>query len=142
MSSTAGESNALASTTMVDFYQRVGNKKQNDSDSVKLSKWLTLGWGVLAIIFALSAQLVENLIEAVNILGSVFYGTILGVFLTAFFLKSVKAKAVLIGIVIAQLSVVLCFVFLSDYIGYLWFNVVGCMLVILVSSVIASFQKE
>lgn len=142
MSSTAGEINALASTTMVDFYQRVGNKKQNDSDSVKLSKWLTLGWGVLAIIFALSAQLVENLIEAVNILGSVFYGTILGVFLTAFFLKSVKAKAVLIGIVIAQLSVVLCFVFLSDYIGYLWFNVVGCMLVILVSSVIASFQKE
>ncbi len=142
MSSTAGEINALASTTMIDFYQRLGNKKQNDSDSVKLSKWLTLGWGVLAIIFALSAQLVENLIEAVNILGSVFYGTILGVFLTAFFLKSVKAKSVLAGIIVAQFSVFICFAFLSDYISYLWFNVIGCLLVLGVSLGVSKSIKE
>jgi SSS family solute:Na+ symporter len=108
--------------------------------SVNTSKWLTLVWGVIAIIFALSAQLVENLIEAVNILGSVFYGTILGVFLTAFFLKKVGAKAVLVGIVIGQLTVFL--LFYNETVGYLWFNVIGCAIVMIVSYVISIMSNN
>ncbi len=133
MSSTAGEINALASTTMVDFYRRFNKKEVPETQSVNTSKLFTLGWGILAIIFALSAQIVENLIEAVNILGSVFYGTILGVFLTAFFLKKVKANAMLIGVIVGQLSVFALFHFFSEQIGYLWFNVIGCGVVMLVA---------
>ncbi|MAZ36973.1 MAG: sodium:solute symporter [Crocinitomicaceae bacterium] len=140
MSSTAGEINALASTTMVDFYQRFSKKSKTELQSVNTSKWLTLVWGVIAIIFALSAQLVENLIEAVNILGSVFYGTILGVFLTAFFLKKVGAKAVLVGIVIGQLTVFL--LFYNETVGYLWFNVIGCAIVMIVSYVISIMSNN
>ncbi|MDA7730280.1 sodium:solute symporter [Salibacteraceae bacterium] len=140
MSSTAGEINALASTTMVDFYQRFSKKSKTELQSVNTSKWLTLVWGVIAIIFALSAQLVENLIEAVNILGSVFYGTILGVFLTAFFLKKVGAKAVLVGIVIGQLTVLL--LFYNETVGYLWFNVIGCAIVMIVSYVISIMSNN
>jgi len=140
MSSTAGEINALSSTTMVDFYQRFSKTKKSDTQSVKLSKWLTLGWGILAIIFALSAQLVENLIEAVNILGSVFYGTILGVFLTAFFLKKVGSRAVLIGIIVGQLTVFVLFYY--EAVGYLWFNVIGCAIVMIVSYIISLFSSK
>lgn len=140
MSSTAGEINALSSTTMVDFYQRFSKTKKSDTQSVNLSKWLTLGWGILAIIFALSAQLVENLIEAVNILGSVFYGTILGVFLTAFFLKKVGSRAVLIGIVVGQLTVFVLFYY--EAVGYLWFNVIGCAIVMIVSYITSLFSSK
>lgn len=133
MSSTAGEINALSSTTMVDFYQRFSHSTKSESQSINIGKWLTLGWGILAIVFALSAQLVENLIEAVNILGSVFYGTILGVFLTAFFLKRVGSKGMLTGILFGQLTVFVLFYF--ETVGYLWFNVIGCAVVMLVSLV-------
>ena len=140
MSSTAGEINALSSTTMVDFYQRFSKTEKSDTQSVNLSKWLTLGWGILAIIFALSAQLVENLIEAVNILGSVFYGTILGVFLTAFFLKKVGSRAVLTGIVVGQLTVFILFYY--EAVGYLWFNVIGCAIVMIVSYITSIFSSK
>ena len=129
MSSTAGEINALASTTMVDFYQRLGKKELNDQEKVTVSKWFTLLWGAIAITFALFARLVENLIEAVNILGSVFYGTILGVFLTAFFLKFVKAKSVLIAAILAQATVFILFFSKQIDISYLWYNLIGCALV-------------
>ena len=129
MSSTAGEINALASTTMVDFYQRLGKKELNDQEKVTVSKWFTLLWGAIAITFALFARLVENLIEAVNILGSVFYGTILGVFLTAFFLKFVKAKSVLIAAILAQAPVCILFFSKQIDISYLWYNLIGCALV-------------
>ena len=129
MSSTAGEINALASTTMVDFYQRLGKKELNDQEKVTVSKWFTLLWGAIAITFALFARLVENLIEAVNILGSVFYGTILGVFLTAFFLKFVKAKSVLIAAILAQAIVFILFFSKQIDISYLWYNLIGCALV-------------
>lgn len=139
MSSTAGEINALASTTMIDYYTRLTRAEHSPKKMVQISKLLTFLWGVLAIVFALSAQLVENLIEAVNILGSVFYGTILGVFLTAFFLKKVKAKAVFIGAIIAQCTVFFLFFYLADAVGYLWYNVIGCFIVLLVSAVAQSF---
>lgn len=140
MSSTAGEINALSSTTMVDFYQRFSKTEKSDTQSVNLSKWLTLGWGILAIIFALSAQLVENLIEAVNILGSVFYGTILGVFLTAFFLKKVGSRAVFTGIIVGQLTVSVLFYY--EAVGYLWFNVIGCAIVMIVSYITSIFSSK
>lgn len=143
MSSTAGELNALASTTTIDFYKRLNKNAatQSDKKMVVISKLFTAFWGVLAISFALFAQLLENLIEAVNILGSIFYGTILGIFLVAFFLKRVKGKATFIAAIIAQAAVIILHFFGQDIfsylfqtpvneIGYLWYNVIGCSLVV------------
>lgn len=140
MSSTAGELNALASTTVHDFYWRLRGKEEEDeqdtelkeeSDSAKLStsKLFTAIWGLLAIIIALSANMVDNLIELVNILGSIFYGTILGIFLVAFFFKHIKAKAVFIAAVIAQSTVLTAHALnVADVIelGYLMYNAIGC----------------
>jgi Na+/proline symporter len=143
MSSTAGELNALASTTTIDFYKRLNKNAatQSDKKMVVISKLFTAFWGGLAISFALFAQLLENLIEAVNILGSIFYGTILGIFLVAFFLKKVKGKATFIAAIIAQAAVIILHFFGQDIfsyllqtpvkeIGYLWYNVIGCGLVV------------
>lgn len=134
MSSTASELNALASTATVDIYKRSIKKKESDKHYVVASKWFTVLWGTLAIIFATLASLVDNLIEAVNILGSVFYGTILGIFLVAFYFKYIKSKAVFIAAIIAE-SVVIVLYFYSD-IGYLWFNVIGCFAVIVLGLLI------
>ena len=128
MSSTSSELNALASTATVDIYKRSVRKKESDKHYVIASKLFTVAWGLLAITFATLASLVDNLIEAVNILGSVFYGTILGIFLVAFYFKYIQSRAVFIAAVIAELVVILLY-FYSD-IGYLWFNIIGCFLVI------------
>ena len=137
MSSTAGEINALASTTVIDYYKRLFKPEASDSHYLIVSKGFTLLWGLLAIGFAIFAHLAENLIEAVNILGSVFYGTVLGIFLTAFFLKKVKGNAVFWSAVIAQ-SVVIALHFMNDAeiinISYLWYNAIGCLLVLMLSS--------
>lgn len=133
MSSTAGELNALASTTMVDFYRRLGKKAQNDREEVRTTRWITLIWGVLAIAVALSAHLFENLIQLVNILGSLFYGTILGIFLTAFFIRFVRQKAILIGAIIGEASILLLHLLTTlnvISVPYLWYNVVGCLITI------------
>ena len=134
MSSTSGELNALASTTTVDFYKRTFKKEGSESHYVVVSRLLTLGWGILAIAFALYANLFDNLIEAVNILGSLFYGTVLGIFLVAFFLKFVRGTAVFLAAVIAQIAVI--YMYLNYDIGYLWFNVIGCLLTILLSAIL------
>ncbi|EDY81020.1 transporter, SSS family, putative [Verrucomicrobiia bacterium DG1235] len=131
MSSTASELNALGSTTMVDIYRRLIRHEKSDAHYVRVSRILTAAWGVLAIFFALYANLVENLIEAVNILGSLFYGGILGIFFVAFFLKSVHGSAVFLAALITQASVLLMFKFTD--IGYLWYNLIGCVLVMLLS---------
>ena len=128
MSSTAGELNALAGTTMNDFFKRLRNDQTERSTDVRLSKMITVGWGLLAILFALSAQLVDNLIELVNILGSLFYGTILGVFICAFFIKFLRSREVFIAAIVAE-AVVLTLFFTAD-IGFLWFNAIGCAAVI------------
>jgi len=141
MSSTAGELNALGSTTTIDFYKRIINKNASDEHNVKVSKYLTLFWGMIAIMFAIFAQLLENLIEAVNILGSVFYGTILGVFLVAFIFKKVKGNSVFIATLGAQTIVFLLFALFQDHIAYLWFNLIGCFSVILLSLLISQLQK-
>ncbi|MDQ8183196.1 sodium:solute symporter [Pelagicoccus sp. SDUM812005] len=134
MSSTASELNALGSTTMVDFYRRLAKADQSDAHYVRVSRILTAAWGGLAISFALYANLVENLIEAVNILGSLFYGGILGMFLVAFFVKSVKGSAVFSAAIASQLAVLAMYQTLE--IGYLWYNLIGCGMVMLLSFVL------
>jgi len=139
MSSTSSELNALASTTTVDFYKRMVKPTGSEKHYVFMSKLFTGIWGVIAILFAISAYLVENLIEMVNIVGSLFYGTILGIFLVAFFLKSVKGNAVFTAAVIAEI-LVLIFHFLTIVevisLGYLWYNALGCGFTIILSLII------
>ncbi|HMJ06514.1 MAG TPA: hypothetical protein VK474_09695, partial [Chthoniobacterales bacterium] len=134
MSSTAGELNALGSTTEVDFYRPLIRPNASERHYLIVAKCLTAGWGVVAISFALFANLVENLIEAVNILGSIFYGAILGLFLTAFFLRFVRGTAVFIAALLAQAVVLV--LFYTTSIGYLWYNVIGCATVLIVSSLL------
>ena len=151
MSSTASELNALASTTTIDIYKRSIKKKENDRHYLMSSKYFTLLWGLLAILFATTASLFENLIQAVNLLGSLFYGTILGIFVVAFYFKNVKSNAVFYCSIAAEIIVVSIH-FLNHYqlapywlqMGYLWYNVVGCLLVILFSTLgqkIINLQK-
>lgn len=128
MSSTASELNALASTTVIDVYKRNIYKTGSENHYLIASKLFTLFWGIIAILFATFAGLLDNLIQAVNILGSIFYGTILGVFLSGFFIKYIKGNAVFFGAMVAQAVVLYCY-FYTDM-AYLWFNVVGCGLVI------------
>ncbi|HLV60333.1 MAG TPA: sodium:solute symporter, partial [Fredinandcohnia sp.] len=129
MSSSASELAALGSTTMVDLYRRHRRRKEEDPrHDLLASKVFTVFWGLVAIAFASFASLVDNLIQAVNILGSIFYGTVLGLFVVAFFLKRVGARAVFPAALIAQ-AVVLALFFTSD-LGFLWYNVVGCAIVV------------
>ena len=134
MSSTAGELNALTTTTVVDYHRRLGG----GGAPMTVNRLYTLFWGVLAIIFALSASLFDNLIEMVNLLGSLFYGTILGVFLVAFFLKKVKAKAVFYAALASQVSILvihsLTYLEWISGVGYLWYNLIGCVFVVVLSS--------
>jgi len=128
MSSTSAELNALASTTVVDIYKRMVRKDAPDKHYVIVSKAATIFWGFYGIGFALFANSLGTLIEAVNILGSLFYGTILGIFLVAFYVKRVGGMATFWAAVIAETAVLLLF-FFSD-LPYLWFNFVGCMMVV------------
>jgi len=137
MSSTAAELNALASTTVIDIYRRLIKKDGNEKHYLRVSKIVTIIWGGFAIFFALFANRLGSLIEAVNILGSLFYGTILGIFLVAFYLKRIGGNAVFVSAIISEI-VVLGLFFTTD-IPYLWFNFIGCVLVILLALI---FNKE
>jgi solute:Na+ symporter, SSS family len=134
MSSTASELNALASTTVVDIYKRMFRADGSDTHYVRVSKLFTVFWGGVAIAFAMFANRLGTLVEAVNILGSIFYGTILGIFLTAFYLKRVGATAVFSAALVAQ-AVVVYSRFWTD-IAWLWYNVIGCMTVVIAASII------
>ena len=129
MSSTASELNALASTTVVDMYKRSINPSGTEKHYLLASKGFTLAWGAIAILFATYASLLDNLIQAVNIIGSLFYGTILGIFLVGFYVKRVKGQAVFIAALAAEAIVLLCYKFTD--ISFLWYNVIGCGLVVL-----------
>ena len=133
MSSTASELNALASTTAIDLYKRnVGVR--DEQHYVKASKWFTLLWGLIAISIACVAHLFDNLIQLVNIIGSIFYGNVLGVFLLAFFIKYVKSNAVFWAAIITQLIII--YLWYIDLMPYLWLNLVGCSIVIIISIII------
>lgn len=132
MSSTASELNALATTTVVDLYRRSFAKDKSDRHYLNASKAFTAVWGGIALIFAATANLFENLIQAVNIIGSLFYGAILGIFVVAFFMKKVGARAVFIGALIGEAIVLVIFTLNSMgiiNIAYLWLNLIGCVLV-------------
>lgn len=124
MSSTSAELNALASTSVVDVYKRMIRRNGSDGQYLWASRAATLFWGAFAVGFAEFANRMGSLIEAVNILGSLFYGTILGIFLVAFYIRRIGGTAVCIGAVVSELIVVGFFIFSS--ISYLWYNVIGC----------------
>ena len=133
MSSTASELNALASTTAIDLYKR-NVRVRDEQHYVKASKWFTLLWGLIAISIACVAHLFDNLIQLVNIIGSIFYGNVLGVFLLAFFIKYVKSNAVFWAAIITQLIII--YLWYIDLMPYLWLNLVGCTIVMFISIII------
>ena len=150
MSSTASELNALASTTTIDVYKRNIAQGREEEHYVKASKWLTLGWGLLAIVIACVADLFDNLIQLVNIIGSIFYGNVLGIFLLAFFIKFVKGNAVFIAGIITQILIILIYYFgiyrleqmgEQPMISYLWLNLVGSVMVMAIAIILQTFYK-
>jgi solute:Na+ symporter, SSS family len=139
MSSTASELTALGGCTVVDFYRRSFRREASDAHYLRVAKIATGVWGVLAVAFAGFASLVDNLIQAVNILGSLFYGTILGIFLAAFFFRRLRATPVFVAAIISELLVV--GLWLGTKIGFLWFNVIGCGAVLLLSSLLSGSES-
>lgn len=144
MSSTASELNALATTTTIDLYKRNHKEEKSDEHYVKATRAFTLVWGIIAILFATFGTLVENLIQLVNIIGSIFYGNILGIFLIAFFLKFIRSRAVFISAFITQ-AIVIGLYFLNEHeiinLPYLWLNFVGCITVILIAILLTIFEN-
>ena len=139
MSSTASELNALVSTTTIDIYKRSINNKENDRHYLISSKYFTLLWGALAILFATTTSLFENLIQVVNLLGSLFYGTILGIYSSFFYIKTVKSSAVFYSAIFAELIVIIIHLLNEYNLAYILiemislYNVVGALLVIFFS---------
>ena len=133
MSSTASELNALATTSLVDIYKRGINQDKSESHYFNMSRVLTVVWGMIAISFALYGRLFENLIQFVNIVGSIFYGTILGIFLVAFFIKRVTSNSIFIAAIISEILVI-CFWYFEWFgIAFLWLNALGAIFVIVLS---------
>ncbi|HTL67660.1 MAG TPA: sodium:solute symporter [Lacunisphaera sp.] len=139
-SSKAGELNALGSTTTVDIYRHVVKRDAADAHYVTASKWFTTLWGLVAIGFALFASLAENLIQATNIIGSVFYGVVLGLFLLAFFFKRVGGTAVFWAAIVSQALVLVLYFSLS--ISYLWYNVIGCAACMILGFLLQAFLPK
>ncbi len=135
MSSSASGLNSLAATTTIDIYKR-NNDTKSDKHYVYATQFFTLFWGLVAIGFACISSLFENLIQLVNIIGSVFYGTVLGIFLVGFYLKYVKGKAIFIAACISQLTIF--YIFYLDIVSFLWLNFIGALLTIILS---LSIQK-
>lgn len=140
MSSTASELNALASTTSLDLYKRSMVPGKSETHYLKATKWFTFAWGILAIIIACVAYLADNLIQLVNIIGSIFYGNVLGIFLLAFFFKYVRGNAVFVAALITQAIVILGW--WQDWMPYLWLNLFGCVLVILIAFILQKLNPK
>lgn len=140
MGSTASALNSLASTSVIDIYKRLIKKDATDNQYLQASRWATFFWGFVCILMALYASKIGNLIEAVNILGSYIYGTILGVFLVAFYFKNVNGRAVFMAAILTELTVCICGY--QKVVAYLWLNVIGCLLVVLLALLIQRFQKK
>jgi SSS family solute:Na+ symporter len=131
MSSMASELTALASTSTMDIYRRSFRQNKPDEHYVSSSKWFTALWAVFAIVFASMASQSENLIQLVNIVGSIFYGTILGLFLSGFYVKYVKSTAVFIAGILGEIVVLYCYLFTG--IAFLLYNIIGCVAVIVIA---------
>jgi SSS family solute:Na+ symporter len=150
MSSTASGLNALASTTAIDIYKRNQKEEKTEKHYVNVTKFFTLFWGIVAILFASIGTLFENLIQLVNIIGSIFYGTVLGIFLVGFYIKHVQAKAIFYSAVTSQITIFIIYYFAiyiypsgEEKLGYLWLNFIGAMLTIVLSMIMQTiFRKE
>ncbi|MDP3468069.1 MAG: sodium:solute symporter [Daejeonella sp.] len=140
MGSTSSALNSLASTTVIDIYKRLVNSNASDEKYLSVSRWTTIIWGIFCIMMALYASKMGNLIEAVNILGSLFYGTILGIFIVAFYLKKIGGSATFTAAIITEIIVFSCW--MMDIMAFLWLNVVGCVLVMLIAAILQKFQKN
>ncbi|SHG85443.1 transporter, SSS family [Flavobacterium fluvii] len=142
MSSTASGLNALASTTAIDIYKRNIKEEKSERHYVNASKFFTLFWGIVAILFASIGTLFENLIQLVNIVGSIFYGTVLGIFLVGFYIRHVQARAIFYSAVISQITIFIIYYYAifiypsgEEKLGYLWLNFIGAMLAIILSMI-------
>ena len=151
MSSTASGLNALASTTAIDIYKRNLKEEKSERHYVNATKFFTLFWGIVAILFASIGTLFENLIQLVNIVGSIFYGTVLGIFMVGFYVKRVQAKAIFFSAAISQITIFIIyyyaiFIFESgeEKLGYLWLNFIGALLTIVFSVLlqVTLFKKK
>jgi Na+/proline symporter len=140
MSSTASGISALASTTAIDIYKRNVKETKSEKHFVSATKFFTILWGLIAILFACIGTLFENLIQLVNIVGSIFYGTVLGIFLVGFYIKFVKAKAIFWGAVISQLLIF--YIYYLGKVSFLWLNFIGAMLTIVLSILIQIMVKS
>jgi len=142
MSSMASELSALASTTTIDVYKRILKADSVSSNYLVSSKWFTILWALLAMGFAMLASFAENLIQFVNIVGSLFYGTILGIFLVAFYIKRVKSNAVFWAALLAESVVLGCYFYFYQEIAFLYYNIIGCGVVVLVSVLFQALTRE
>jgi len=149
MSSSASGLTALASTTAIDIYKRNIKTEKSEKHFVNATKYFTLLWGVIAILFACVGTLFENLIQLVNIVGSIFYGTVLGVFLVGFYIKYVKANAIFYGAVISQTTIFFIYYYAihiyptgQEKLGYLWLNFIGASLTIILSLLLQTLTKS
>ncbi|OOV26410.1 sodium:solute symporter [Flavobacterium sp. LM5] len=140
MSSTASGLSALASTTAIDIYKRNLKTEKSETHYLNATKFFTVMWGVIAILFACIGTLFENLIQLVNIIGSVFYGTVLGIFLVGFYIKKVQSQAVFYSAVISQITIFIIYYFAifihpsdEEKLGYLWLNFIGALLTVFLS---------
>lgn len=139
--STASQLSALTATSVSDIYRRSIVTDRDDTHYFRISRWFTVGWGIVIVFFATYADLFDNLIQAVNMVGSIFYGTILGIFFTAFFLKTVQGKAVFWASVIAQIIIIYLFFFVNKD-AYLWYNPLGCALVMGIGWLLQQIQDR
>nr|WP_294924597.1 sodium:solute symporter [uncultured Flavobacterium sp.] len=151
MSSTASGLNALASTTAIDIYKRNLKEEKSEKHYLNATKFFTLFWGIVAILFACVGTLFENLIQLVNIIGSIFYGTVLGIFLVGFYLRRVQARPMFYSAIISQITIFVIYYFMiyiypsgQEKLGYLWLNFIGAILTILLSLLmqIAFFRRN
>jgi len=149
MSSSASGLTALASTTAIDIYKRNIKTEKSEKHFVNATKYFTLLWGVIAILFACVGTLFENLIQLVNIVGSIFYGTVLGVFLVGFYIKYVKANAIFYGAVISQTTIFFIYYYAihiyptgQEKLGYLWLNFIGASLTIVLSLMLQTLSRS
>ncbi|WP_417443854.1 sodium:solute symporter family transporter [Joostella sp.] len=148
MSSTASELNALGTITTIDLFKRNNKREHNERYYLNATRWFTLAWGIIAILFANFASLLDNLIQLVNIIGSIFYGNVLGIFLIAFFIKFIRGNAVFISAIITQIAIVLIYYFAihqydagDEKLGYLWLNFIGCAMVIIIAIILELLNR-
>jgi SSS family solute:Na+ symporter len=151
MSSTASGLNALASTTAIDIYKRNVKEEKTEKHYLNATKLFTLMWGIVAIAFACIATLFENLIQLVNIIGSIFYGTVLGIFLVGFYTRKIRGKSIYYAAIISQIAIFIIYYFTNfiypsgtEKLGYLWLNFIGAILTIVLSFLFQStlFKNE